>query len=47
MLPDINVPAAVHDDRYPDPIWADIALDIPTAPPMPFPSASFSASATP
>jgi len=26
---DINVPAAVHDDRYPDPIWGNIVLDIP------------------
>lgn len=26
---DINVPAPVHDDRYPDPIWGNIVLDIP------------------
>jgi len=26
---DINVPAAVHDDRYPDPVWGSIVLDIP------------------
>lgn len=26
---DINIPAAVHDGRYPDPIWGDIVLDIP------------------
>ena len=26
---DINVPAAVHDDRYPDPVWGNIVLDIP------------------
>jgi LCP family protein required for cell wall assembly len=26
---DINVPAAVHDDNYPDPIYGDIVLDIP------------------
>jgi len=26
---DIYVPAPVHDDRYPDPVWGDIVLNIP------------------
>jgi LCP family protein required for cell wall assembly len=26
---DINIPAPVHDNRYPDPIWGDIVLNIP------------------
>lgn len=26
---DINIPAPVHDNNYPDPIWGDIVLDIP------------------
>ena len=26
---DIYVPAAVHDDRYPDPVWGNIVLNIP------------------
>jgi len=26
---DIYVPARVHDDRYPDPVWGNIVLDIP------------------
>ena len=26
---EINVPAAVHDDRYPDPVYGPIVLDIP------------------
>lgn len=26
---DMNVPAAVHDNRYPDPVWGNIILDIP------------------
>lgn len=26
---DITVPAAVHDSRYPDPVWGNIVLDIP------------------
>ncbi len=26
---DIKVPAPVHDDRYPDPVWGNIVLDIP------------------
>ncbi len=26
---DINIPAAVHDSRYPDPVWGDIVLNIP------------------
>jgi hypothetical protein len=25
---DINIPAAVHDDRYPDPVYGSIVLDI-------------------
>jgi LCP family protein required for cell wall assembly len=27
---DINVPASVHDDHYPDPIYGNIVLNIPT-----------------
>jgi LCP family protein required for cell wall assembly len=26
---DINIPAAVHDDNYPDPVWGDIAMSLP------------------
>ena len=26
---DINVAAAVHDDRYPDPVWGTIVINIP------------------
>lgn len=26
---DINIPAPVHDNRYPDPVWGDIVLNIP------------------
>jgi hypothetical protein len=30
---DINIPAAVHDDRYPDPVYGSIVLDIAAAAP--------------